>query len=417
MKSSMIQVGVLGCGKVGSSVIKCWQDCLSLKQSYHIGKVLVHDVTKCRPVSMEGLQILDNIADIIDDPAIEIIIDTIGQEDEAFPIIRSALLKGKSIVCCNHSLLLKYGTILENLAKQNNVNIRFSAALGIARKIITEDNSLDNIVKAAGIFDEVSGFLLNDVEHNNYNIENAIQKTIAQGISVSTITKSINGDYSAGKLALLISLITKKRVNINSIHKMKIENIDHLDFEFASLLGYSIKHVAYFENKGNYFRAYVEPVFISSNKILASIKLYDTGIFIMRERTGENYYIERIVPEQVAYRICQDVVNISQGIKAESLFFSEEMIEFKEEHKFQSHYYIRIKTLDNQNAITDIMMICKENDVLIKDMGIEKAEMPNHLDVFLMTHPTEKQNASKTIKILQRSDLVKDVCKIRILDL
>ena len=109
------------------------------------------------------------------------------------------------------------------------------------------------------------------------------------------------------------------------------------------------------------------------------------------------------------------MLKIKEKQPTQPLFISEEQLSFKEEQKFSFSYYIRIKTLDNQSILNKMITLAEENNVAVKDIHIEKAEMPNHTDIFLITHPIIEENAIKLVRILSRSDFVKEAKKIRIL--
>ena len=74
-----IVIGVLGCGTVGGGVVdRLLRDGKILDQPARLAKVLVRDLSKARFPEAVTAYLTTDAAEIVDDPEIDIVVETIG---------------------------------------------------------------------------------------------------------------------------------------------------------------------------------------------------------------------------------------------------------------------------------------------------------------------------------------------------
>ncbi|MGA1670642.1 MAG: homoserine dehydrogenase, partial [Candidatus Nanopelagicaceae bacterium] len=113
VKEAKIGVGLLGCGTVGSEVahlLKRDQADLSARSgaSLELVKVGVKDAGKER-AGIDKSLITADLASIVTDPSISIVIEVMGGIEPARTLILQALAAKKSVVTANKALLAKHG--------------------------------------------------------------------------------------------------------------------------------------------------------------------------------------------------------------------------------------------------------------------------------------------------------------------
>ena len=101
-----INIGLIGFGNVGSGVVKILRDKRSLLSEktgldIEIKKICDQDISSRRNVSADKSLLTRNPKEIIDDPAIDIVVELIGGVHPAKEYICEALRKGKHIVTAN----------------------------------------------------------------------------------------------------------------------------------------------------------------------------------------------------------------------------------------------------------------------------------------------------------------------------
>ena len=68
--------------------------------------------------------------DILNDPAVSIVVECMGGTEPAFEYVSKSLMAGKSVVSSNKELVAAKGYELLEMAKENNVNFLFEASVG-----------------------------------------------------------------------------------------------------------------------------------------------------------------------------------------------------------------------------------------------------------------------------------------------
>ena len=113
-----MKIGLLGMGTIGSGVFEIAQS--------------LSDVTvkKVLEVRFKADYITDKIEDILNDPEIELVVETMGGLHPAYEFATQALQSGKHFVTANKLLVSAYWSELTALAKQKGVAFLYGAACG-----------------------------------------------------------------------------------------------------------------------------------------------------------------------------------------------------------------------------------------------------------------------------------------------
>jgi homoserine dehydrogenase len=410
-----LKVGLLGCGVLGSAFIATWQENRFCHTLFSISKILVKDLSKPRYSSLEGFQVTTDPQEIVNDDGIEAVIDVMGNENDSLHVVRDCLAKGKSVITSDKYLLLKFGAELQRQAIQSNAQFRFSPAMGFDPQNLETAHQIDTIVKVMGVMDDTLSMVLPAIKKYHADTETASKKLIDQNLSQALINKALAGDNAAAELALLIMFLTQKPVSPSGITTIPFENFDEKDLAYIEQSGYALKQIAYYENKGNYFRAFVAPMLLARDAVIAGTKEHEIGLCFEHQNTGSRYLVFQYSNEYRAQLIFSDLLKIKEKQTGLLLCKAEELLSFKEEHKFQYSYYIRLKALDNQAILNKMVSLAESDHVTLKDIHLEKGDEPNHTDVFLVTYPVSEETVVRLVRTLLHSDFVKEARKIRIL--
>jgi homoserine dehydrogenase len=128
-----INIGLLGCGTVGTGVAKLLIDnknLLTARVGAHLNLKWVADLDT---ETDRGIRFPDGVfikeaQKVISDPDIDIVIEMIGGEDIAKDFILKAVENGKHIVTANKALLAGHGNKLFAAAAQKGVDLAFEAS-------------------------------------------------------------------------------------------------------------------------------------------------------------------------------------------------------------------------------------------------------------------------------------------------
>jgi homoserine dehydrogenase len=118
---SPIQIGLLGCGTVGGGVLRLFTDNARylgerVGAPLEVRRVLVRDLEKERVTACDKRLLTTNAADILEDPAIDLVVEVMGGEEPAGSYVERALDHGKGVVTANKMLLAMRGPKLVDLA-------------------------------------------------------------------------------------------------------------------------------------------------------------------------------------------------------------------------------------------------------------------------------------------------------------
>ncbi len=136
-----INVGLLGCGTVGTGVVKILMENRDLISS-RLGATLTLkyvadiDITRDRGIQFDDGVLITDTHKVVDDPDIDIIVEMIGGEKIAKDLILRAVNNGKHVVTANKALIAKHGKDIFKRAAEKNVDFGFEASVGGCMPIV-----------------------------------------------------------------------------------------------------------------------------------------------------------------------------------------------------------------------------------------------------------------------------------------
>ena len=129
----MIKTAVMGYGTIGSGVAEILDQnkaevAKSAGQEVELKYVLdLRDF----PDSPVADKIIHDFKIIEEDPEVQVVVETMGGLNPAYPFVKACLLAGKHVVTSNKALVAAYGTELLAIAKEKQVNFFFEASVGV----------------------------------------------------------------------------------------------------------------------------------------------------------------------------------------------------------------------------------------------------------------------------------------------
>ena len=130
-----IKFGLLGLGTVGAGVVKVFQthkDVLEEKIGAPLTLQSIADLDLTNPrkgLNLNELPLTSDVAKVLDDPEIDIVVELIGGIEPARSFILRALNNGKHVVTANKALLATHGEELYGEARARGKMLAFEAAV------------------------------------------------------------------------------------------------------------------------------------------------------------------------------------------------------------------------------------------------------------------------------------------------
>jgi homoserine dehydrogenase len=183
--SDPIKIGIAGLGTVGAGLIKIIQknsDILNTRagRSIEIVAVSALSKTKDRGVDLSSYQWEDDPVILAKRDDIDIFVELIGGEaGQAKEATEEAIKHGKHVVTANKAMLAMHGQELAISAENNNVNLRFEAAVagGIpVIKALTESLAGNNIKRIMGVMNGTCNYILTRMEDTGLAYEEIFEE-------------------------------------------------------------------------------------------------------------------------------------------------------------------------------------------------------------------------------------------------
>jgi homoserine dehydrogenase len=418
-----INIGIIGLGNVGCGVVKI----LSLRKSLlaqkietdiSIKKVCDKDLGRKRDVHIDKALMTNDAYEIINDPAIDIIVELMGGINPAKEFVLAALKKGKHVVTANKALLAEHGNELFREAAERGKNIYFEASVGAGIPIIKSIKEGLVANKFNGIFGIVNGtsnYVLTQMSKENCSFSDALAQAKLKGFAEKDPTFDIQGIDSAHKLLLLTYLAFGKIVSLKDIFIEGIAQVSAADIAYAKDLGYTIKLLAIVKKEGDELEVRVHPTFLPSEHLLSSVDGVFNAIYVSSDLAGDlMFYGPGAGQLPAASAVVSDIVDLAQDIKA-GLFRptlnSREDVAIKGLRKiddFENKYYIRIRVVDKPGVLAKIAGILAKFGISIASVTQKERLKSQIVPVVMVTHEVKEKNLREALKKIDQLSENKD---------
>ena len=421
-----INVGLLGCGTIGTGVAKILIENKALLLS-RVGAVLNLkyvadiDLETDRGISFDDGVFISDAFKVVDDPDIDIVVEMIGGEGIAKDLILRAIDNGKPVVTANKALLAGHGNTLFRAAMENNVDLAFEASVGGCMPIIKslrESLVGNHIQSMAGILNGTCNYILSRSAEDGSSFEDVLAEAQKNGFAEADPTLDIEGIDTAHKLAILTSLAYGMEINYKDIYIEGISQITAMDIEFAREFGYRIKLLAITKDTGDAVEARVHPTMIPFNNPLSGVNGVLNAVTITGDAVGDMMlygYGAGMMP--TASAVVGDIVDIARniltGAKSRIPLLSYQMdrirkIPVRPIDAISIHYYFRFSALDRPGVLSKISGILGDNEISIKSVQQKGRKTNGSVPIVMLTHLAREANVQKALTDILNLDVVSD---------
>ena len=246
----VVKIGILVCGTVGSGLVELLKNYPEIS----IAKIAVRDVNKDRGLGLAKEVFTDNPEEIINNSDIDIVIELMGGIEKTQKLISAALENGKHVISANKDLIALKGEELFAVAEKNKKTILYEAAVaGGIPVIATLKQSLqgNHINELYGIINGTTNYILDQMKKHGASFEAALKEAQELGYAESDPTNDVDAHDAAYKIAILASIISGKKVDVDKVYREGIRKISQTDIQSAEKRGYAIKLLAIAKNDSN----------------------------------------------------------------------------------------------------------------------------------------------------------------------
>ncbi|RIM98094.1 homoserine dehydrogenase [Staphylococcus shinii] len=293
-----LNVALLGLGTVGSGVVKIIEETSeqvkeTMNKNINIRHILVRDKSRQRPINVSNYNLTEDIDEILNDDSIDIIVEVMGGIEPTVDWLKRALSQKKHVVTANKDLLAVHLNVLEDLAQENDVALKYEASVAGGIPIVNAINNglnANNISKFMGILNGTSNFILSKMTKEETSFEDALDEAKRLGFAEADPTDDVEGIDAARKVVITSYLSFNQVINLDDVVRHGISDVEPADIKVADELGYKIKLIG----KGTYehgqVQASVSPTLINKTHQLAAVEDEFNAIYVIGDAVGETMF-------------------------------------------------------------------------------------------------------------------------------
>lgn len=421
-----INIALLGFGTVGSGVAETIKRNGKLIEeqigvTIQISRVLVRNIEKYRDnPQLKEVQLTNSFADIVNDSAIDIVVEVMGGIHPAKEYIFDSLNHGKNVVSANKDLVALFGPEIIHTAMENHVNFSCEASVGGGIPVLMplhDSLAANEIESIVGIVNGTTNFILTSMEEEGLSYSDALRMAQKKGFAEADPTNDVCGYDAARKLAILASIGFRANVTFDDVLVEGIEKISLNDITYAREMGYVIKLLAVASRQENGIALNVYPAFVPKTHPLASIKGSYNAVYVTGNIVGNVMFYGRGAGSlPTASAVMGDVISTAKHILNHSsgtgmMLTETKRIPFYSSLKLNNSYYFRLIVDDVCGVLSQIASAYADNEISIKEV-VQKSRIGDAAELMIITEATPRENIIHVEKALQVLPCMRQVANI-----
>ena len=420
-----LRIGFLGLGVVGSAVASTLiekGDSLARRigRPLQLKRVLVHDPHKLRPID-RGLITLDP-DEILDDPAIDLVVEMMGGENPAHDYIVRALRAGKHVVTANKEVMAKHGPEILAIAAERAVYISFEASVGGGIPVVGPfklDLLANEIQEVRAIINGTTNYILTRMATDGADYAAALAEAQELGYAEADPTNDVEGIDAAYKLAILGSLAFHTVARPSDVYREGITGLTPADFRYANELGYAIKLLAIARANTGGVELRVHPAFVPQHEVLARVDGVFNAVAVQGDLVGPILFYGRGAGGgPSASAVVADIIDLAQRLVAGQARVPvptyDDHYRFRPMDEVCTRYYLRVLAEDRPGVFAQIThalgeaaislaSVIQKQNVVLDDGAVEYAE------IVLMTHEAIEARMQRAVSAVAALPVVREI--------
>lgn len=417
-----LKVAVLGCGSVGSQVVRLLREqagdlAARVGAPVELAGVAVRRLEAPREVELPDELLTTDAAGLVSRGDIDVVVEVIGGIEPARSLILAALESGASVVTANKALLAEDGATLFEAAEKAGRDLYYEAAVAGAIPILRplrESLAGDRVTKVMGIVNGTTNYILDKMDTHGAGFEEALAEAQELGYAEADPTADVEGFDAAAKAAILASLAFHSRVTASDVHREGISEVTAADVASARDMGSVVKLLAIAELRDDAVSARVHPVMIPRTHPLANVREAFNAVFVESEAAGElMFYGRGAGGAPTASAVLGDLVTVARNVVAgargagESAYADRTVLPMGET---VTRYHVSLDVDDRAGVLAAVATAFAEHDVSIQTVRQEGRDADAKLVV--VSHAATDAQLAATVEALRGMDIVRDVTSV-----
>ncbi len=419
-----VAVGLLGLGTVGTGVARLLTaegDRIARRSGRRIDLkwAVVRNPDKPRGVVLPDTRIVTDVRRLLDDPQVEIIVETMGGTDPTLSIVLDALAAHKDVVTANKALLAEHGPAVFGQARRFKRAVAFEGAVGGGIPIVQALGvalAANQVQSLAAIVNGTCNFILTSMTRAGIPYEVALKQAQELGYAEADPTLDVDGTDTAHKLAVLAQLAFEANITTRQIPREGIDRLQLADIKYAAELDYTVKLLALAKLSEMGLELRVAPTLVKHGTPLAEVRGPYNAIRVVGDAVGDTLFYGRgagMMP--TASAVVGDLIDVVVGRAAltfEALNLwsdSAPMPHLTPTSQVQSRYYLRFTIADRPGVLAKLATVLGEHAISIAsviqhDPG-DDAPDDSPVPLVIMTHTAVEAEVKAALAEIDRLDV------------
>ena len=420
-----VTIGLIGLGTVGTGVARLLTEHAE-RLARRCGRPIrwkwaaVRDPTKPRDVCLDGVEVTTEVSRILEDPEVDVVIETMGGTDPALQYVTAALASGKDVVTANKALLAEHGVKVFAQARASGRAIAFEGSVGGGIPIVQALGvalAANQVQSLAAIVNGTCNFILTRMTSENLPYDEALKQAQQLGYAEADPTLDVDGTDTAHKLAILAQLAFEANVRLESIPRQGIDRLLPSDLKYAGELGYRIKLLALAKLSTAGLELRVAPTLVRQGTPLAEISGPYNAIRVVGDAVGDTLFYGRGAGAMpTASAIVGDLIQVVSDRTGLPSWLrnlwpeSPSTVVMTPPSQVKSRYYLRFTIADRPGVLGRLAQILGERGISIAsviqhDPG-DGAPDQSPVPLVIMTHLAIEADLESALEVIDHLEVV-----------
>jgi homoserine dehydrogenase len=428
-------IGICGLGTVGGgtyTLLKSKAGEISRRLGKNLRVTHVGSRRENPDVDITGCTFSTDVFAVVQDPNVDIVVETMGGMEPALSIIMQAIENGKHVVTANKALIAVHGNQIFAAAKRKGVTVAYESAVagGIPIiKALREGLAANSIQWLAGIINGTGNFILTEMAQKGRTFTDVLAEAQALGYAESDPTFDVEGIDAAHKLTILAANAFGMELQFDRVYTEGISKLTTADVQYAEELGYVIKHLGIARMTAEGVEMRVHPTLISEQRLIAKVNGVMNAVVVKGDSVGSTlYYGPGAGAEATASSVVADLIDIVRGMgdstdgraSVPSLAFDSLRSDMNilNIEDIECEFYLRITAIDKIGVMAQLSKVLTDYGINIEAL-IQK-EPEDHdagstVPVVMLTGRIKERRMNEAIEAIENLDqVVGKVTRIRV---
>jgi homoserine dehydrogenase len=417
-----LNVALLGCGVVGSQVVRLLREQAAdltarIGAPVQVTGIAVRRMQRNRDAAVDRALLTTDALELASRPDVDIVIEVIGGIEPARTLLLTAMKAGKAVVTANKALLAEDGASLHGAARDFGADLYYEAAVAGAIPLLRplrESLAGDEVHQVLGIVNGTTNYILDRMDTSGAGFTEALEEAQGLGYAEADPTADVEGFDAAAKAAILAGLAFHTPVTAADVYREGITAVRPADIESARALGCVVKLLAICERSTAGVSVRVHPAMIPRSHPLAGVREAYNAVFVQAESAGRlMFYGAGAGGAPTASAVLGDLVAVARNRLAgtrgpdATTYAGLPVLPMGET---RTAYHVSLDVADKPGVLAQVAEAYARHDVSIK--GVRQEGRGEAAQLVIVTHQAKDADLSATVSEIEAMPAVRQVASV-----